>query len=75
VGALAVARDGQHIAFTIADGERTILYVMNSDGKEVRALTQSLNLRGNPAWSPDGRSIVSGRASRWRAAPDEYLFG
>ena len=59
VGAPAVARDGQHIAFTVADGERTILYVMNSDGKEVRALTQSLNLRGNPAWSPDGRSIVS----------------
>jgi Tol biopolymer transport system component len=59
VGGPAVARDGQHIAFTVADGERTILYAMNSDGGEVRALTRSLDLRGNPAWSPDGRSIVS----------------
>jgi Tol biopolymer transport system component len=59
VGAPAVARDGKHIAFTVADGERTILYAMNSEGGEVRALTRSLSLRGNPAWSPDGRSIVS----------------
>jgi Tol biopolymer transport system component len=59
VGAPAIARDGRHIAFTVADGERTILYTMDSDGREVRALTRSLNLRGNPAWAPDGRSIVS----------------
>jgi Tol biopolymer transport system component len=59
VGAPAVARDGRHIAFTVADGERTILYTMDSDGREVRALTRSLDLRGNPAWAPDGRSIVS----------------
>jgi Tol biopolymer transport system component len=59
VGAPAIARDGQHIAFTVADGERTILYTMDSDGREVRAVTRSLDLRGNPAWAPDGRSIVS----------------
>jgi Tol biopolymer transport system component len=59
VGAPAVTRDGRHIAFTVADGERTILYTMGSDGREVRALTRSLDLRGNPAWAPDGRSIVS----------------
>ena len=59
VGAPAVAPDGQHIAFTVADGEQTILYAMDSDGTQVRALTRSLDLRGNLAWSPDGRSIVS----------------
>ncbi len=59
VGAPAIARDGRHVAFTVADGERTILYMMDSDGREVRALTRSLDLRGNPAWAPDGRSIVS----------------
>jgi Tol biopolymer transport system component len=59
VGAPALARDGRHIAFTVADGERTILYTMDSDGKDVRALTRSLDLRGTPAWAPDGRSIVS----------------
>jgi Tol biopolymer transport system component len=59
VGAPALARDGRHIAFTVADGERTILYMMDSDGRDVRALTRSLDLRGSPAWAPDGRSIVS----------------
>jgi len=59
VGAPAVAPDGAHIAFTVADGERTILYMMDSDGRGVRALTRSLALRGNPAWAADGRSIVS----------------
>jgi len=59
VGAPAVTRDGRGIAFTVADGERTILYTMDSDGREVRTLTRSLDLRGNPAWAPDGRSIVS----------------
>jgi len=59
VGVPTVAPDGRHIAFTVADGERTILYTMDSDGKGVRVLTRSLQLRGSPAWSPDGRSIVS----------------
>ena len=59
VGAPAITRDGRYIAFTVANGERTILYTMDSDGRNVRAQTQSLDLRGNPAWAPDGRSIVS----------------
>ena len=58
-GAPAVGPDGRHIAFTVAEGDRTVLYTMDSDGKEVRALTRSLALQGNPAWAPDGRSIVS----------------
>jgi WD40 repeat protein len=59
VGAPAITRDGQHIAFTVADGDRTILYTMDSDGMALRAVTRSLDLRGNPAWAPDGRSIAS----------------
>jgi Tol biopolymer transport system component len=59
VGAPAVAPDGQHIAFTVAEGERTHLYTMDSEGKELRALEGSLALRGDAAWSPDGRSIIS----------------
>src|ERR1700691_3106789 len=59
VGAPAITRDGRRIAFTVANGERTILYTMDSDGRDVRAQTRSLDLRGNPAWAPDGRSIVS----------------
>jgi Tol biopolymer transport system component len=59
VGAPTITPDGRRIAFTVVDGERTVLYTMDSDGKEVRALTRSLELRGSPAWAPDGRSIVS----------------
>jgi Tol biopolymer transport system component len=59
VGAPAIAVDGRHIAFTVADGEQTTLYTMDSDGGSVRALTPALALRGNPAWAPDGRSVVS----------------
>jgi Tol biopolymer transport system component len=58
MGAPAVAPDGRHIAFTVADREQSVLYTMDTDGKEVRALTRSLDLRGNPAWAPDGRSIT-----------------
>ncbi len=59
VGAPTISRDGRHIAFTVAAADGTILYVMDSEGRDVRALTRSLELRGNPAWAPDGRSIVS----------------
>ena len=59
VGAPAITADGRQVAFTVADGERTILYTMDSDGGGLRALTRSLDLRGSPAWAPDGRSIVS----------------
>ena len=59
VGAPAIAPDGRRIAFIAADGERTLLYVMDSDGNRARVVTGSLALRGNPAWAPDGRSVVS----------------
>jgi Tol biopolymer transport system component len=59
-GAPSIAPDGRHIAFTVADGNgKTTLYTMDSDGKELRAITQSLALRGNPTWAPNGRSVVS----------------
>jgi Tol biopolymer transport system component len=60
VGGPALAPDGQHIAFTTEDSVRTVLYVMDNDGANLRALTDSLALRGNPGWTPDGQSIVSG---------------
>ncbi len=59
VGEPAIAPDGQHIAFSVEDGGKTLLYVMDQDGARVRVLSDSLALRGNPAWAPDGQSIVS----------------
>jgi Tol biopolymer transport system component len=59
VGEPAVARDGRHIAFSVEDSGKSLLYVMDHDGSEVRVLADSLALRGNPAWAPDGQSVVS----------------
>jgi DNA-binding winged helix-turn-helix (wHTH) protein/Tol biopolymer transport system component len=58
MGAPAVASDGGRIAFTASDGVKTFLYVMQSDGSQARVLIDSLPLRGSPAWSPDGLSVV-----------------
>ena len=57
VSAPAIAPDG-HIAFTVADGERTSLYVMQSDGAHPSVVADSFSLRGNAAWAPDGKSII-----------------
>ena len=59
VGEPAVARDGRHIAFSVEDSGKTLLYIMDYDGSQVRVLADSLALRGNPAWAPDGQSVVS----------------
>jgi Tol biopolymer transport system component/DNA-binding winged helix-turn-helix (wHTH) protein len=59
VGAPAIAPDGRHIAFITRDNDRTLLYVIDRDGSHPRVIADSLGLRGNPAWAPDGQSIVT----------------
>jgi len=59
VGGPAIAPDGRRITFSVDDGSRTLLYVMDNDGSHIRILADLLALRGNPAWAPDGQSIVS----------------
>jgi Tol biopolymer transport system component len=36
-----------------------MLYVMQADGTNARIVTDSLDLQGTPAWTPDGQSITS----------------
>ena len=57
-GAPAIAPDGRHIAFVTRDNERTVLHVIDRDGSHPRVIADSLALRGNPAWAPDGQSLV-----------------
>ncbi len=58
VGGPAIAPDGRRIAFSVEEGEKWSLYIMDQDGARARVLSDSLALRGNPAWAPDGQSIV-----------------
>lgn len=61
----AVSPDGARIAYVGNDNarhrgyENTLLYVMDRDGKNPRALTTGLDRSvGDPIWSRDGRSIL-----------------
>ncbi len=67
IGGPAVAPDEAHIAFSIADRGTTRLVVMNTDGTSVRTVTDSMELRGAPVWTPDGESIVT--AANERGSP------
>jgi Tol biopolymer transport system component len=59
IGGPSIAPDGRRVAFSVGDNGRTLLYLMDKDGSQVRVLADSLALRGNPAWAPDGQSVVS----------------
>jgi len=58
-GGPAISSDGRQIAFSVAQGGKTLLYAMQADGTNARIVTDALDLQGSPAWSPDGQSITS----------------
>jgi Tol biopolymer transport system component len=58
VDGAAIAPDGDRIAFSVQRAGRTQLYVMNADGTGTRRVADGLDLRGPPAWSPDGRWLA-----------------
>ncbi len=63
-GGPAISRDGGHVAFSVQQNGKTLLYVMQADGTNARIVSDSLDLQGGPAWAPDGQSIVSAAADR-----------
>ena len=64
IGAPAVSADGRFIAFSVRQREQTLLYAMGSDGSRAHVVSDSLQLRGAPAWAPDGKSIISAADDR-----------
>jgi Tol biopolymer transport system component len=58
VASPAIARDGQHISFVTESDGHTQLHVVRDDGTESRVLSSRLDLRGTPAWAPDGKSVT-----------------
>ncbi len=59
IGSPGISSDGGHIAFSVRQRSQTLLYVMQADGTNAHVVADSLELRGSPAWTPDGRSITS----------------
>ena len=57
-GAPALEPGGQRIAFTAQRDGVTRAYVGNADGTAIRALATDLQVRGSPAWSPDGKWLA-----------------
>jgi Tol biopolymer transport system component len=65
VSAPAVSPDGTRIGFVVRSEGRGRLHLMASDGTDVRRVAESLEVRGAPSWSPDGKWIaVAGREDK-----------
>ncbi|MGA9144683.1 MAG: LpqB family beta-propeller domain-containing protein [Candidatus Acidiferrales bacterium] len=59
IGSPAISADGQKIAFPVRQNGQSLLYVMQSDGRNAHLVADSLELHGSPAWAPDGQSVVA----------------
>ena len=57
-GAAAVSPDGRSICLAVRRQGRSTLQCTSANGKGVRTLAESLDVRGAPSWSPDGRWIA-----------------
>ena len=59
IGAPAVSADRGLVAFSVRQSEKTRLYVTRSDGSGIRAVNDSLQLRGTPAFEPGDKAVSS----------------
>jgi Tol biopolymer transport system component len=58
LGAPAIRRDGRRVAIAVREAEKTLLYLLNADGTDVKTAGSGLELHGAPAWAADGESLV-----------------
>jgi Tol biopolymer transport system component len=58
IAGAAIAPDGLKVAFTVKGRGATHLYLTNGDGTGTHRIAEELDVRGAPAWSPDGRWLA-----------------
>lgn len=63
----AISPDDSQICFPVRRGGRGGLYLMRSDGTNVRRLAPSLEVRGAASWSPDGKWVAVAASGNDRA--------
>jgi serine/threonine protein kinase len=56
----AVSPDGARLAIVHRENGKFYLNILSADGAELQALSENVDVRGSPAWSPDARWIVVG---------------
>ena len=59
LGGPGISRDGRQVAFSVRQHGRSLLYIMQADGTNARVVADSLDLKGSPAWAPDGSITVA----------------
>ncbi len=62
--------DGKKIAFSANPAGNFDLFIMDADGRNLRAVTQSPEDELDAAWSPDGKSLVFTRDARPRGGDE-----
>jgi Tol biopolymer transport system component len=58
LNAPTISDDGRRMAFSTTEGGKTTLNVVALDGSHFQRISDSLVLRGNAAWFPDGLSLL-----------------
>jgi Tol biopolymer transport system component len=58
VGWPSISPDGQWVAFSAERAGKTKLYLLNAQRASSRVLADAFEIRGAPAWSRDGKSII-----------------
>jgi Tol biopolymer transport system component/DNA-binding winged helix-turn-helix (wHTH) protein len=56
----AISPDGRSAAIVLRKQGKLRLHILSADGAEFQPLTDAIDVRGGPCWSPDGKWIVIG---------------